>query len=212
MMIRRTNSLIKVKISKLSHESFSKDKIHFYSLKTKKKADSATWVSVDLMHKSLLKIQSLITNQRFLLDPVPPGPFSPQNNSKIQERDNCPFIQNNLKIWSNSENKNSHDQRKVKGMIGNLYLRRPWAWTSAWYLALQVSRGYKIVVLTIAPMAPEVASDIDSRSTDIFLFFSLSNNYTNYNEKFYIHHITNIKIQLLYKLVKNWSFNKHGKF
>lgn len=46
------------------------------------------------------------------------------------------------------------------------YFCSPWeARTSAWYLALQVSRGYKIVVLTRAPIAPDVASDIDSRST-----------------------------------------------
>lgn len=63
------------------------------------------------------------------------------------------------------------------------YFCSPWeARTSAWYLALQVSRGYKIVVLTRAPIAPDVASDIDSRSTgddddeeeDISLSLSLS--------------------------------------
>lgn len=50
-------------------EAFPKTKFTFI---LEKKTDSATWVSVDLMHKSLLKIQTLITNQRFLLDPVPP--------------------------------------------------------------------------------------------------------------------------------------------
>ena len=33
-----------------------------------------------------------------------------------------------------------------------------------------MSNGYKMVVLTRDPMAPEVASDIDSKSTPIFDF------------------------------------------
>ena len=35
---------------------------------------------------------------------------------------------------------------------------------------MQVSSGYKMVVLRSDPMAPEVASDIDSKSTPIFSF------------------------------------------
>lgn len=51
--------------------------------------------------------------------------------------------------------------------MGYLYFCWPWARTSAWYLVLQVSSGYKMVVLNRDPMAPEVASDRDSRSRAI---------------------------------------------
>lgn len=53
--------------------------------------------------------------------------------------------------------------------MGNLYFCRPWTLTSAWYLVLHVSSGYKIVVLNRDPIAPDVASDKDSISTPIFL-------------------------------------------
>lgn len=54
-----------------------------------------------------------------------------------------------------------------KNEMGHLYFCWPWALTSAWYLVLQVSSGYKMVVLSSAPTAPEVASDKDWRSTAI---------------------------------------------
>lgn len=54
--------------------------------------------------------------------------------------------------------------QKERKQESNLYFCRWRALTSAWYLVLQVSRGYNMVVLTRAPMAPEVASDKDSRS------------------------------------------------
>lgn len=53
--------------------------------------------------------------------------------------------------------------------MGYLYFCWPWALTSAWYLVLHVSSGYKIVVLNSDPIAPDVASDKDSISTPIFL-------------------------------------------
>lgn len=53
--------------------------------------------------------------------------------------------------------------------MGHLYFCWPWALTSAWYLVLQVSSGYKMVLLSSAPTAPEVASDKDWRSTAISL-------------------------------------------
>ena len=66
-------------------------------------------------------------------------------------------------MWGQEVNK---EGKKI-----NLYFCWCWVRTSAWYLVLQVSRGYKMVVLTRAPMAPEVASDKDSRSMPIFKGF-----------------------------------------
>lgn len=64
------------------------------------------------------------------------------------------------------------DQMKREGGW-YLYLAWSFALTSAWYLVLQVSSGYRMVVLSSDPMAPEVASDIDSRSILIFLLLRL---------------------------------------
>ena len=55
------------------------------------------------------------------------------------------------------------------GQYTNLYFCWWWPLTSAWYLVLQVSRGYKMVVLTRAPTAPDVASNRDSVSKPICL-------------------------------------------
>lgn len=49
----------------------------------------------------------------------------------------------------------------------NLYFWWWWARFSAWYLVLQVSSGYRTVVLTSAPTAPDVASTNDSISNSI---------------------------------------------
>lgn len=64
----------------------------------------------------------------------------------------------------------------------HLYFWWPCAWTSAWYLVLQVSRGYRMVVLTSAPTAPEVASDKDSMSTALSDSRSTTSFYTISNE------------------------------
>lgn len=79
-----------------------------------------------------------------------------------------------------------------------LYLRRPWARISAWYLALQVSSGYNMVVLTTEPIAPDVASEIDSRSTDndiSSLYVDITQNYV-------------CKKSVIFKFITDWSCKK----
>lgn len=91
----------------------------------------------------------------------------------------------------------------------HLYFCWPWALASAWYLVLQVSSGYKMVVLNSDPMAPEVASDIDSRSTPISKIISKINIWVGHTiiereEKMELNTETSIK-ERVRKITKgNW--------
>lgn len=78
--------------------------------------------------------------------------------------------QNQIKIRRKHEwtEKRTGNERRCSH-VDNLYFCWPCAWTSAWYLVLHVSSGYNIVVLNSDPMAPDVASVIDSRSTPIYV-------------------------------------------